>query len=54
MRIFRVDNPHTKTLGFWDWLIGEVRAREPRVLFLSEAFTRPRVMEYLAKAGFTQ
>jgi starch synthase (maltosyl-transferring) len=54
VRIFRVDNPHTKTLGFWGWLIGEVQARDPRVIFLSEAFTRPRVMEYLAKAGFTQ
>jgi starch synthase (maltosyl-transferring) len=52
--IFRVDNPHTKTFGFWEWLIGEVHTREPRVIFLSEAFTRPRVMRYLAKSGFTQ
>jgi starch synthase (maltosyl-transferring) len=54
VRIFRVDNPHTKSLGFWEWLIGEVHARDPRVLFLSEAFTRPQVMKYLAKSGFTQ
>jgi len=52
--IFRVDNPHTKTFGFWEWLIDEVHAREPRVIFLSEAFTRPKLMRYLAKAGFTQ
>jgi starch synthase (maltosyl-transferring) len=54
VRIFRVDNPHTKAFGFWEWLIGEVHARDPRVIFLSEAFTRPRVMKYLAKSGFTQ
>jgi starch synthase (maltosyl-transferring) len=54
VRIFRVDNPHTKTLGFWEWLIDEVHARDPRIIFLSEAFTRPAVMRYLAKAGFTQ
>jgi starch synthase (maltosyl-transferring) len=54
VRIFRVDNPHTKTFGFWEWLIAEVHSRDPEVLFLSEAFTRPRVMEYLAKCGFTQ
>ncbi len=54
VRIFRVDNPHTKPFGFWEWLIREVQAREPRVIFLSEAFTRPGPMRYLAKAGFTQ
>ncbi|MCO5172432.1 MAG: alpha-1,4-glucan--maltose-1-phosphate maltosyltransferase [Planctomycetes bacterium] len=52
--VFRVDNPHTKPLPFWEWLIGEVKARRPEVVFLSEAFTRPRVMERLAKLGFTQ
>ena len=52
--VFRVDNPHTKPLPFWKWLIEEVRARHPEVLFLAEAFTRPRVMERLAKFGFTQ
>jgi starch synthase (maltosyl-transferring) len=54
VRIFRVDNPHTKSFGFWEWLIEEVHARDPRVLFLAEAFTRPKLMQYLAKAGFTQ
>jgi len=54
VRIFRVDNPHTKTLGFWEWMIERVHARHADVLFLSEAFTRPAVMRYLAKAGFTQ
>jgi starch synthase (maltosyl-transferring) len=54
VRIFRVDNPHTKPLGFWEWLIREVQVRDPRVIFLSEAFTRPRVMKYLAKGGFSQ
>jgi starch synthase (maltosyl-transferring) len=52
--IFRVDNPHTKTFGFWEWLIDAVHARHPDVLFLSEAFTRPTLMRYLAKAGFSQ
>jgi len=52
--IFRVDNPHTKPLRFWEWLIAEVQAEHPDVLFLSEAFTRPKVMQRLAKAGFTQ
>jgi starch synthase (maltosyl-transferring) len=52
--IFRVDNPHTKTFGFWEWMIDQVHARHPEVIFLSEAFTRPKVMRYLAKAGFTQ
>jgi len=54
VKIFRVDNPHTKTFGFWEWLIAEVHAEHPEVLFLSEAFTRPAPMRYLAKAGFTQ
>jgi len=54
VRIFRVDNPHTKALTFWEWLIDEVHRRDPDVLFLSEAFTRPALMQYLAKAGFTQ
>jgi starch synthase (maltosyl-transferring) len=54
VRAFRVDNPHTKPLRFWQWLIGEVRRRHPDVIFLSEAFTQPRVMERLAKFGFTQ
>ena len=52
--IFRVDNPHTKSFRFWQWAIAEVQARYPDVIFLSEAFTRPRIMEYLAKIGFTQ
>ena len=54
IRIFRVDNPHTKPFSFWEWLIREVKNSYPDVLFLSEAFTRPKVMDYLAKAGFTQ
>jgi starch synthase (maltosyl-transferring) len=54
VRIFRVDNPHTKSLGFWEWCIGEIKRRHPDTIFLSEAFTRPAVMRYLAKAGFTQ
>ena len=54
MRIFRVDNPHTKPFAFWEWLIGEVRSAHPEVIFLSEAFTRPKVMYRLAKLGFTQ
>jgi starch synthase (maltosyl-transferring) len=54
VRIFRVDNPHTKPFAFWEWVIAEVRGRHPDVLFLSEAFTRPRVMERLAKVGFNQ
>jgi starch synthase (maltosyl-transferring) len=52
--IFRVDNPHTKPFRFWEWLIGEVKAVHPEVLFLSEAFTRPKIMYRLAKLGFTQ
>lgn len=54
VRIFRVDNPHTKAFPFWEWLIAEVLAAHPDVIFLSEAFTRPKVMYRLAKLGFTQ
>jgi starch synthase (maltosyl-transferring) len=54
VRIFRVDNPHTKTFGFWEWMIDRVHQDYPDVIFLSEAFTRPKLMRYLAKAGFTQ
>ena len=53
IRWFRVDNPHTKPFEFWRWLIGEVRRERPDVLFLAEAFTRPKVMYRLAKIGFT-
>ena len=52
--IFRVDNPHTKPFAFWEWLIASVRAQHPETIFLSEAFTRPKVMRYLAKSGFSQ
>jgi starch synthase (maltosyl-transferring) len=52
--LFRVDNPHTKPLPFWEWLIRDVRARHPEAVFLSEAFTRPKVMYRLAKVGFSQ
>jgi starch synthase (maltosyl-transferring) len=54
VRIFRVDNPHTKAFPFWAWVIPELKAKDPDVLFLAEAFTRPRVMERLAKLGFSQ
>jgi starch synthase (maltosyl-transferring) len=54
IRAFRVDNPHTKPLNFWHWLIGEVKRVEPDVLFLAEAFTRPAIMHGLGKIGFTQ
>ena len=54
VRIFRVDNPHTKPLPFWEWLIADIRASEPEVIFLAEAFTRPKMMYRLAKIGFTQ
>jgi starch synthase (maltosyl-transferring) len=54
VRIFRVDNPHTKPYPFWEWMIREVRREHPDVLFLAEAFTRPKVMYRLAKLGFTQ
>ena len=52
--VFRVDNPHTKPFAFWEWLIGSVRSEHPETVFLAEAFTRPRVMEHLARIGFTQ
>jgi starch synthase (maltosyl-transferring) len=52
--IFRVDNPHTKPLPFWEWCIGSIKREHPEVIFLSEAFTRPKVMYALAKIGFTQ
>ena len=54
VKIFRVDNPHTKPLSFWQWLIGNVKAKDPDVLFLAEAFTRPAMMHELARIGFTQ
>ena len=54
VRIFRVDNPHTKPLRFWEWLINEIKVSHPEVIFLSEAFTRPKVQYNLAKRGFTQ
>src|SRR5262249_2089110 len=54
IRIFRVDNPHTKPIAFWAWLIGEAQAAHPDLVFLSEAFTRPALMSTLAKAGFSQ
>ena len=54
IRIFRVDNPHTKPFAFWEWLIADIKRSHPDVLFLAEAFTRPRVMERLAKIGFDQ
>jgi starch synthase (maltosyl-transferring) len=54
VRIFRVDNPHTKPFAFWEWLIAEVKQEHPDVFFLSEAFTRPKIMQRLAKAGFAQ
>jgi starch synthase (maltosyl-transferring) len=54
VRTFRVDNPHTKPLPFWEWLIGEIKAHCPEAIFLSEAFTRPKMMRALAKTGFSQ
>jgi len=54
VRIFRVDNPHTKPYPFWEWLIRDVQDRHPDVIFLAEAFTRPKVMKRMAKVGFTQ
>ncbi|OYU84883.1 MAG: alpha-1,4-glucan--maltose-1-phosphate maltosyltransferase [Flavobacterium sp. BFFFF2] len=54
IRVFRVDNPHTKPYYFWGWLIEEVKKQHPDILFLSESFTRPKVMHELAKQGFTQ
>ncbi|HEV2149470.1 MAG TPA: alpha-1,4-glucan--maltose-1-phosphate maltosyltransferase [Longimicrobiaceae bacterium] len=54
VKIFRVDNPHTKPVQFWEWMIREVQREHPETIFLSEAFTRPKMMRALAKAGFTQ
>ena len=54
VKIFRVDNPHTKAFPFWEWVIGELKRAYPDVLFLAEAFTRPKVMHRLAKLGFSQ
>lgn len=54
VRIFRVDNPHTKPFNFWEWLITQVKSQYPEVLFLAEAFTRPNIMYFLAKLGFSQ
>jgi starch synthase (maltosyl-transferring) len=54
VKIFRVDNPHTKPIPFWEWMIAEVNARHPDVIFLAEAFTRPKMMKKLAKVGFQQ
>ena len=54
VRIIRVDNPHTKAFGFWEWVIAEVQAKYPDMIFLAEAFTKPKVMEQLAKLGYTQ
>lgn len=54
VRTFRVDNPHTKSLAFWEWMIADVKSRYPDTIFLSEAFTRPKVMYRLAKVGFSQ
>ncbi|WP_246663709.1 alpha-1,4-glucan--maltose-1-phosphate maltosyltransferase [Phyllobacterium endophyticum] len=54
VKIFRVDNPHTKPFPFWEWLIAEARRADPAVIFLAEAFTRPKIMARLAKLGFTQ
>jgi starch synthase (maltosyl-transferring) len=54
VHLFRVDNPHTKAFPFWEWCIGSIKAEHPEVLFLAEAFTRPHVMNRLAKLGFSQ
>ncbi|MCU0467199.1 MAG: alpha-1,4-glucan--maltose-1-phosphate maltosyltransferase [Arcicella sp.] len=54
VRIIRVDNPHTKAFGFWEWVIAEVQSQYPDMIFLAEAFTKPRVMEQLAKLGYAQ
>ncbi|HSM38567.1 MAG TPA: alpha-1,4-glucan--maltose-1-phosphate maltosyltransferase [Candidatus Limnocylindrales bacterium] len=54
VKVFRVDNPHTKPVPFWEWLIAEIQREHPEVIFLAEAFTRPKVMQELAKVGFTQ
>jgi starch synthase (maltosyl-transferring) len=54
VKIFRVDNPHTKPFALWDYILSEVKSQHPEVIFLSEAFTRPRIMHRLAKLGFSQ
>jgi len=54
VRIFRVDNPHTKPFAMWEWLIGEIKQTTPDAIFLAEAFTRPKIMHRLAKLGYTQ
>ena len=54
VKIFRVDNPHTKPFRFWEWALADIRRQHPDTIFLSEAFTRPKVMRYLAKSGFSQ
>ena len=54
VKIFRVDNPHTKPFAFWEWCIAELKKKHPEVIFLAEAFTRPRIMHKLAKLGFSQ
>ncbi len=54
VKIFRVDNPHTKPLPFWEWMIADIRGRDPDVIFLAEAFTKPKMMYRLAKVGFSQ
>ena len=54
VRVFRVDNPHTKAFGYWEWMIADVKRQNPETIFLSEAFTRPKVMYRLAKLGFSQ
>jgi starch synthase (maltosyl-transferring) len=54
VKIFRVDNPHTKAFAFWEWCIADLKKKDPGLIFLSEAFTRPRVMHRLSKLGFTQ
>lgn len=54
VKIIRVDNPHTKAFGFWEWVIAETRVKYPEMIFLSEAFTKPKVMQQLAKVGFNQ
>ncbi len=54
VRVFRVDNPHTKPFAFWEWVIAEVKREHPNTIFLAEAFTRPKIMYHLAKLGFTQ
>src|SRR3954466_4779177 len=54
VKIFRVDNPHTKPFRFWEWALGEIRREHPATIFLAEAFTRPKIMRHLAKIGFSQ